>query len=107
MMLSFATVYIYAGEVFPTVVRNIGLGTSSTWARVGSMIAPFIATLNAEPWVTPVVFGIAMLVGATLCLKLPETLNCKLPETIEEAEQFDKKKNVENEISLSDIKPVQ
>lgn len=31
-----AVCYIYSAEVFPTVVRNIGLGSSSFWARVSS-----------------------------------------------------------------------
>ena len=33
-----AVCYIYSAEVFPTVVRNIGLGSSSFWARIGPMV---------------------------------------------------------------------
>ena len=36
------------------------------------------------------VFGIANFVGAALCLTLPETLNRKLPDTIAEADNFDR-----------------
>lgn len=87
LALAFPTVYIYSGELFPTIVRNIGVGTSSMCARIGSMIAPFVATLGTvEPWIPPVIFGILPLIGAVLCLKLPETLDCKLPDNIEEAE---------------------
>ncbi|XP_072391461.1 organic cation transporter protein-like isoform X1 [Diabrotica undecimpunctata] len=94
LALSFPTVYIYSGELFPTVVRNIGVGTSSMCARIGSMIAPFVATLgNVEPWIPPVIFGIVPLIGAILCLKLPETLDCKLPDTIEEAEALNSSKH--------------
>ena len=39
---SFAMVYLYAAEVFPTAVRNAGVGSSSVWARVGGVIAPYI-----------------------------------------------------------------
>lgn len=89
LALSFPTVYIYSGELFPTVVRNIGCGTSSMCARIGSMIAPFVATLNTVYyWLPPVIFGVTPLMGAVLCLVLPETLDCKLPDTIEEAEEF-------------------
>lgn len=45
MAISFPTIYLYSGEVFPTVVRNIGVGLGSISARIGSMIAPYIATM--------------------------------------------------------------
>lgn len=94
LSLSFPTVYIYSGELFPTVIRNIGVGTSSMSARVGSMLAPFVASLApVEAWLPPIIFGSIPLIGALLCLKLPETLNCELPDTIEEAEQFGDKHN--------------
>ena len=38
---SFAMVYQYAAEMFPTAVRNVGVGSSSFFARIGSMLAPF------------------------------------------------------------------
>ena len=41
----FGIVYLLAAEVYPTVLRTVGLGTSSMWARVGSMIAPYVAIL--------------------------------------------------------------
>lgn len=89
LSLSFPTVYIYSGELYPTVIRNIGVGTSSMFARVGSMLAPFIAGLASyEPWLAPAIFGIVPLIGAALCYHLPETKNCKLPETLEDAEKF-------------------
>lgn len=94
LSVSFPTVYIFSGELFPTVIRNIGVGTSSMCARIGSMLAPFIAGLSVvEPWIPPLIFGIIPLIGAVLCYRLPETLNCKLPDTIEEAEALGSKKN--------------
>lgn len=45
MGIAFPTAYLYSGELFPTVVRNVGVGSGSMCARIGSMIAPFIASL--------------------------------------------------------------
>lgn len=87
MSISFATVYLYAGELFPTVVRNSGVGLASTVARIGSMIAPFVATLaHTSPWLPPLIFGIVPLIGASLCIFLPDTRGKKLPDTLEEGE---------------------
>jgi hypothetical protein len=42
---SFAIIYVYSAELFPTVVRNIGVSSSSMCARVGSIMAPFLGLL--------------------------------------------------------------
>ena len=39
---SFAMVYQYAAEMFPTVVRNVGVGSCSFFSRFGSILAPFV-----------------------------------------------------------------
>lgn len=95
LAISFPTVYLYSGELFPTVVRNVGVGTSSMFARVGSMAAPFIAGLVlVREWLPPLIFGLVPLIGALLCVKLPETVGCRLPDTVEEAEALANKKEV-------------
>ena len=40
---AFATIYVLSAELFPTAIRNVGMGSSSFWARVGGMISPLIA----------------------------------------------------------------
>lgn len=108
MSVSFTTVYLFSGELFPTVVRNIGVGTSSMCARIGSIIAPFVVSLDyIEHWLPPVVFGVLPLIGGALCLLLPETAGCALPETLQDGEEFGKKskknkkvKDVEAEVAL-------
>lgn len=42
---SFAVVYVYATQLFPTVVRSIALGSSSVIGRLGSIAAPYIGEL--------------------------------------------------------------
>lgn len=39
---SYGTIYVFTAEQFPTVIRNVGLGASSTFARVGGVVAPYI-----------------------------------------------------------------
>lgn len=92
MNMSFPTVYLYASEIFPTVVRNIGVGSSSMAARVGTMLAPFVATLaHTSPILPPIVFGLTPIAGAAMVLLLPETNGTALPETLEDGEWFGKK----------------
>ena len=42
---SFNSIYIWSAEIFPTVIRNAGMGASSSCARIGSMASPYIADL--------------------------------------------------------------
>lgn len=46
----FAVIYVWSAEIYPTVVRNAGMGASSSCARVGGMIAPYIADLVSICW---------------------------------------------------------
>ena len=100
---AFAVNYLYAAEIFPTVLRYIpqsllvslckllyfratGIGSSATCARLGSFVAPFIANYLGEinrviPFAT---FGALSLVAGAITLLLPETGGKKLPDTIEE-----------------------
>ena len=42
---AFSIVYIFAAELFPTVVRSSGIGASSFCARIGGIVAPQMALL--------------------------------------------------------------
>ena len=41
----FALAYLYTAELVPTAVRNVAVGAASTFARIGSMSAPYIVDL--------------------------------------------------------------
>ncbi|VDK30686.1 unnamed protein product [Gongylonema pulchrum] len=42
---SFAVIYIFSGELYPTVVRAIGMGMSSMVAGSGLILAPYLVRL--------------------------------------------------------------
>lgn len=86
---SYAIIYVLTAEIFPTVVRNVGVGASSMVARIGGALAPFV-NLLADQWqpLPLIIFGAMAFAAGTLSLLLPETLNRRLPETIEDGENF-------------------
>ncbi|XP_019747489.1 solute carrier family 22 member 6 isoform X2 [Hippocampus comes] len=85
---SFTTVYLYTGELYPTVVRQTGMGLVSTMARVGSMAAPAVLILDeVVPALPSVVYGGAAVLASGFACLLPETLNVPLPDTIRDVEE--------------------
>ncbi|XP_034560243.1 solute carrier family 22 member 6-B [Notolabrus celidotus] len=95
---SFAVIYVYTAEIFPTVLRQTGIGVSSMFARMGGVLAPIINMLHNNSPATPlIIFGTSPLLGAVLALALPETAGRPLPDTVEDAENWDER-------SLSDKK---
>ncbi|MEQ2268322.1 hypothetical protein XENORESO_019935 [Xenotaenia resolanae] len=87
---SFAVIYVYTAEIFPTVVRQTGIGVSSMFARMGGVLAPIINMLHNHSPATPlIIFGTSPLLGAVLALALPETADRPLPDTLEDAENWD------------------
>lgn len=88
---SFAVVYNYTAELFPTVVRNTALGIGSMCARLSGALTPLIFLLDSlNPKVPAVLFGLVALMAGFLALYLPETLNQPMPESIEDGENFGK-----------------
>ncbi|KAI0241870.1 hypothetical protein LSAT2_017351 [Lamellibrachia satsuma] len=74
-------------EVYPTTVRNTGLGMGIIGGKLGQMLSTYTTYFSRlAPWFLGVVFGSMTVVGAFLMLLLPETLGRALPQTIQEAE---------------------
>ncbi|XP_037549538.1 solute carrier family 22 member 13 [Nematolebias whitei] len=87
---SFAVIYVYTAELFPTVVRQTGIGVCGMFARLGGVLAPIINMLDNHSPATPlIIFGTSPLLGAVFALALPETADRPLPDTLDDAETWD------------------
>ncbi|XP_001341287.1 solute carrier family 22 member 13 isoform X1 [Danio rerio] len=85
---SFAIIYVYSAELFPTVLRQTGIGVSSMFARMGGVLAPLINLLGRHTPVVPMlIFGSTPLLAAALALALPETARQPLPDSIHDTEK--------------------
>ncbi|XP_030643336.1 solute carrier family 22 member 7b.1 [Chanos chanos] len=85
---SFTAVFLYTTELYPTVLRQNGLGYSSSVSRLGVAVAPLVSLLD-EVWVAlpQVLFCAVAITAGFFALLLPETRNVRLPETIDDIEQ--------------------
>ncbi|XP_068094729.1 solute carrier family 22 member 13-like [Hyperolius riggenbachi] len=83
---SFSICYIYAAELFPTVIRQNGVGLCSMTARVAGIIAPLISLLSKyHPAIPMAIYGSGPVIGGFLCCLLPETRNRDLQDHTQEA----------------------
>ncbi|XP_063381843.1 solute carrier family 22 member 4-like [Cydia fagiglandana] len=89
----FTCLYIYTSELYPTQFRHTLLGFSSMVGRIGSITAPLTPAL-AVYWagIPSVMFGAMGLLAGLLVLTQPETLGCKMPDTLTEAEAIGRQK---------------
>ncbi|XP_041921731.1 solute carrier family 22 member 6-B-like [Alosa sapidissima] len=84
---SFDTLVLYSSELYPTVIRQNGMGYNSFMGRVGVAMAPLILLLD-DMWMgLPQVILFCIALGSSLVAsRLPETRGRCLPETIEDIE---------------------
>eukprot|EP00210_Caulerpa_lentillifera_P007948 g7587.t1 len=86
----FAVAYLYASELFPTVIRNATIGYASSAARIGGILAAFIPVTGrffGEGFPFVVFGGVGILAGAC-CFLLPETLGVPTTETLEDMDSM-------------------
>lgn len=79
----------YAAELLPTVVRAQGVAFVHIMGYVASIISPYIVYLgNSSPNVPLILLGLIGILGGTLALFLPETMDQALPQTLLDGEEF-------------------
>uniref|UniRef100_A0A452HC22 Major facilitator superfamily (MFS) profile domain-containing protein n=1 Tax=Gopherus agassizii TaxID=38772 RepID=A0A452HC22_9SAUR len=85
---SFSISYVYSAELFPTIIRQTGVGLCSMSSRVGGIISPLIGLLDKyHPAIPMVIFGSTPVTAGILCFLLPETCGKELQDHTEEAKE--------------------
>jgi len=86
---TFIVAYVQAMEIFPTCIRQSGVGFCSFVSQIISIGGPYVIALGSTNVVLPyMVMFLMCLVGSVATTFLPETVGAKLPETLEDAVGF-------------------
>ncbi|XP_048103936.1 solute carrier family 22 member 7-like isoform X2 [Alosa alosa] len=82
---AFATLILYSSELYPTVMRQHGMGYNSFMGRAGAAVAPLILLLD-DVWLgLPQLILCCIAVGSSVVAsRLPETRDQCLPEIIKD-----------------------
>ncbi|XP_041376246.1 organic cation transporter protein-like [Gigantopelta aegis] len=91
---AYYVIICYTVELYPTPIRNIGVGSSALFARLGGVLATFGNTLHSNwPWSVGSLAGVLGVIVALLALVLPETRKKPLPQTVEDVNNLYDKNN--------------
>ncbi|KAJ9582503.1 hypothetical protein L9F63_003196 [Diploptera punctata] len=84
-----AVMPVFTAELFPTVVRNLGVGSSNVPAGIALMLVPYLWNLSRMDERVPMcVLGVFGVVGGLSVLLLPETGDSPLVSTLQEGEDL-------------------
>lgn len=86
----FCGMYIYTGELFPTISRGTVFGFCGFWSRVGSLIAPQILSWAemVNPMLPLYLLGALLVIVGPLIFLLPETMKIQIPNTVEDVNKL-------------------
>jgi len=89
---TFAIVWLYTPELFPTSIRNSGLGSCSLVARLGGVLANAVGDLAEIHVNLPIaMFGSAAVISSIISVLLPETAGKPLANTVAECQLYESK----------------
>ncbi|CAI9729660.1 Hypothetical predicted protein [Octopus vulgaris] len=80
---SFCLIWIYAPEIYPTNLRNIGLGFLTFSGSVGNMVSPYSRLLMENiPWLPGTVCSIGCILSFSLLYFMPESQKMQMPSSM-------------------------
>ncbi|KAL8183915.1 UNVERIFIED_CONTAM: hypothetical protein K2H54_001245 [Gekko kuhli] len=80
--------YLYGGELFPTVIRQTGTSFVTAMSRLGGIVAPMVLLAGGyQPSLPLLIFGITPMISGISAGFLPEMLQVPLMDTIEQVEE--------------------
>ena len=89
---TFTVAYVQAMEIFPTCVRQSGIGIATFVSQMISIGGPYVIYLGMTDLRLPyTVMFLVCIAGFFGAIVLPETAGKSLPETMADAEKFGKK----------------
>ncbi|XP_057200198.1 solute carrier family 22 member 13 isoform X1 [Triplophysa rosa] len=78
---------LYGIELFPTIIRQKCVGLVSLCYRVACIINAVVAPEGGVPLPAMICYSSGPIIGAALCLLLPETSGIPLPDTVQDCER--------------------
>ncbi|XP_072887484.1 solute carrier family 22 member 6-A-like [Hemitrygon akajei] len=101
---AFTCCFLYASELYPTVVRQTGIGLIGTMARLGAMVAPIVRmTGDYIPFLPSLIYGGVTVITGLTAFWLLETRNMPLPETINDVENCMKSSKRVSKLQNEDV----
>ncbi|KAH9511701.1 Sugar transporter [Dermatophagoides farinae] len=99
---TFMIIYQHSSELYPTTLRNQGLGLTATIGSIGAILTPQIVYIaKYGEWIPLFIIGILCLLASIIASFLPETLNEYLPQCSREAANFGRDKKF---FTMADLK---
>ncbi|XP_046556428.1 organic cation transporter protein-like [Haliotis rubra] len=84
-----STLFFYTPEIFPTTMRNVGLGSSAAIGRIGCILTPFIILMGDNIiWAPGVLLTVMSVITLVVIQVLPETKARELPQTLEDLKDW-------------------